>query len=68
MIYLKSALSGLLAVAFCGLIAFAVFVQNAWAVMFTGRDVLFFGILPVLTVFVAGFLWMLRRESKRFSK
>jgi hypothetical protein len=36
--------------------------------MFTFGDVILFGILPVLIVFSAGFLWMFRRESKRFSK
>jgi hypothetical protein len=73
MLYVKSVLSGLLAVALGGLIAFAVFLWNPYAEMFTfvsfdERDILLFGMLPVLIVFSVGFWWMFRRESKRFSK
>jgi hypothetical protein len=68
MIYVKSALSGLLAVALCGLIASAVFSQETIHVKYYSYDVLLFGILPVLIVFSAGFWWMFRRESKRISK
>jgi hypothetical protein len=66
-------LAGLGAVALVGLFAFAIFVWNpfnegSFAGSFNGRDILLFGILPVLVIFSVGFWAMLRRESKRLSK
>jgi hypothetical protein len=68
MIYVKGALSGLLAVAIGGMIPLAVFLRNPYIGSFDGRDILLFGILPVLIVFSGGFWWMFSRESKRLSK
>jgi hypothetical protein len=68
MIYVKSALSGLLAVALCGLVAYAVFAQETMSVSFDSYDILLFGVVPVLIAFSAGFWWMFRRELRRFSK
>jgi len=68
MIYVKSALSGLLAVALGGLITFAVYVWNPLTISFDSYDILLFAVLPTLIIFTAGFWWMFSRESKRFSK
>jgi hypothetical protein len=68
MIYLKSTLSGLSAVALCALIAFVIFIWTPLTIEFDSHDILLFGVLPVLMVFAVAFWWMFKRESKRFSR